>query len=556
MMFSRVNKVYIEGSKEYFTVKQGTNLYKFLKEKNLIGETLCKGQGQCGRCKALIKSASGKEINKPTKRDKMLLASVSLDSGYRLTCQYIVKSDIIVRIETPETSFVDSEFIAVKIKKSTQNSNLITEGKSSEELADKSALDNIVDNEFIENIQIDSIRDKSNNERYQEEYKEMKTHSDTLFETDNPETAKGYNPMDGLILLQYSKGIKYYIYSAGIANISSEGLIKTNETLLDIIDNNIISDFIYNNIHLTDLERLIIILDSKHFEGENLYNLVNYYVINIGTMVCEIIQPQNNPLDLLLFFRLLYNNKKKNVFISLELLSRIFYYNDDILFEINTNEKTIEEGIQKLLKVGKNPIVNVNENFEITIKDKYELPDKIHFTALLETMKLLKTEGFLTEDFKLKDRLQLIDDISIDKLIKLSNKDGKPVFYIYRKKNLEFYINQDTIDLVYCCSLYINMVLKIIKFHLRGIDSIYIFTTEKYENLINNLFDIGMIPPEYSKKIVYFSGEPSILTSKFFQYENIKEYFIRNIRSYELADIKDNKLYLEFKEISNNRINQ
>jgi len=127
-MFSREYKIYIEGIKDYFVVKQGTNLYKFLREKNLIGETLCKGQGQCGRCKALIKSASGKEINKPTKRDKMLLASVNLDSGFRLTCQYVVKSDIIVRLDKPETSFVDSEFISVKVK-NIQDSNLVAEEK-------------------------------------------------------------------------------------------------------------------------------------------------------------------------------------------------------------------------------------------------------------------------------------------------------------------------------------------------------------------------------------------------------------------------------------------
>ena len=100
------------------------------------------------------------------------------------------------------------------------------------------------------------------------------------------------------------------------------------------------------------------------------------------------------------------------------------------------------------------------------------------------------------------------------------------------------------------------MILKIIKFYLKRIDSIYIFTTEKYENLINNLFDIGIIPQEYSKKIVYFSGEPSILTSKFFQYENIKKYFVKNITSYELIDIIKDKQYLEFKEVSKKRINQ
>jgi len=84
--------------------------------------------------------------------------------------------------------------------------------------------------------------------------------------------------------------------------------------LLDIIENNVISDFIYNNIHLNDLERLIIILDNKYFEGENLYNLVNYYVLNIGTMICEIIQPQNNSLDLLLFLGFCITIKEKYLY--------------------------------------------------------------------------------------------------------------------------------------------------------------------------------------------------------------------------------------------------
>ena len=51
-------------------------------------------------------------------------------------------------------------------------------------------------------------------------------------------------------------------------------------------------------------------------------------------------------------------------------------------------------------------------------------------------------------------------------------------------------------------------MLKIIKYNLKRIDSVYVFTTEKYDNLINDLFDLSIIPQDYSKKIVYFSGEP------------------------------------------------
>jgi ferredoxin len=547
-MFSKEHRIYIEGSKEFYTVKTGTNLYKFLVDNKIIQMTMCKGQGQCGRCKALIKSASGKEINKPTKRDKLLLASVNLQAGYRLICQYLVKSDIIIRLEKSDGSFVDTEFIAVKIKK--QNINIPENEELKEDIVET------MDNDVIHQVnskECDTINistDEMNKEITQEELNGKQIFNDIM------RNDRGYNPTDGLILLQYNKGIKYYIYSAGIASISSEGLIRTNETLIDIVNNNVISDFIYNNIHLNDLERLIIILDNKYFEGENLYNLVNYYIVNIGTMVCEIIQPQNNPLDLLLFFRLLYNNKRKNIFISLELLRRIYYFNDDILNEINTDERTIETGLQKLLEVGKNPIIDVEENFEIIIKDKYEVPDKIHFSALLKTIKLLKDENLITDDFQLKDRLTLADNVPISRLVKLSNKDGKPVFFIYRKKNLEFYIDQFTLDLIFCLREYVSTLLKIIKSYLKRIDSIYLFTTERYENLINYLFDLGIIPQEYSKKIVYFSGEPSILTTKFFQYKSIKEYFINNISNFEAISLKEQKTFSEFKDIVKKRISR
>lgn len=548
-MFSKEHRIYIEGLDSYYTVKTGTNLYKFLIDNKLITETLCKGQGQCGRCKALIKSASGKEINKPTKRDKLLLASVNIQAGYRLTCQYLVKSDIIVRLEKTEGSFVDSEFISVKVKKHD-----ISNAKKkdvNDEISDTTAKNNaILDDNLLEETLANISYNEKNKESIEAELREKQTYNDIL-ETDN-----GYNPTDGLILLQYNKGIKYYIYSAGIASISSEGLIRTDETLLDIIENNVISDFVYNNIHLNDLERLIIILDNKYFDGENLYNLVNYYTMNIGPMVCEIIQPQSNPLDLLLFFRLLYNNKKKNVFISLELLRRIYYFNDDILNEISTDEKNIESGLQKLLEVGKNPIINVDENFEITTKDKYEMPDKIHFTALLQTVKLLKEEGLITDDFQLKDRSLLIDNVPINKLVKLSYKDGKAIFFLYRKKNLELYIDQNTLDLIYCFREYISTLLKIVKMHLKRIDSVYLFTTVRYENLINYLFDLSIIPQEYSKKVVYFSGEPSILTSQFFQYKSIKDYFVKNIKSFESTTLKEQKIFAEFKDIIKKRISR
>jgi ferredoxin len=550
-MFTKEYKVYIDGTKDVFTVKGGINLYKFLREKGIMCETLCKGQAQCGRCKVFVRSASGKDINKPTKKERLMLASVNLESGYRLACQYAVKTDIFVKIEKNDTN-ADIDILSVKFRDKDKEKKKILESFESIE-------------EAVEILEDETIYKKEENDLLiEEEAPILKT--DTVIKTEEPKKSSGvnskesfdfkagdYNPTDGLILLPYDKGIKYYIYSAGINNISSEGLIKTDEALVDIIDNNLISDFIYNNIHIGDIERLIVVLDKKYYNGIALFNLINYYTFNVGPLLCEIIQPENAPLDMLLFFRLLYNNKKRNILISMESLGKIFYFDDSKLIEVSSVNKVLNDGFQQFLNHGRNPILFINSNLEVALKDKYEMPDSISFAAILHLAKYLLKEGVMTEDFLLKDRNELIDIVPIDKLVKLSNVNGKKLFYIYRRKNTELYIDQVILDLFFIFRSYINLILKLAKTHLKRIDNIYLFTMEKYDNFVNEFLDLKMISVEHSKRIVYSPGDPTILVSKFFQYKSIKDYLAEYISDYNVMNIDKTSTFKDFEDFISKR---
>lgn len=120
---SRKCKVIIKNLNITVEVKSGTNLYSILIENNVAVPSLCKGSGQCGKCKVRITSADGKPINKPSKKDTIILAPISIDAGFRLACQYDVKSDIVVDTsEFQKNTDLDGDIVAVKKKGSVVKS--------------------------------------------------------------------------------------------------------------------------------------------------------------------------------------------------------------------------------------------------------------------------------------------------------------------------------------------------------------------------------------------------------------------------------------------------
>lgn len=107
--------VTVTGSGRALEIKSGTNLYALLREHSLIDKKLCDGSGQCGKCKVKV---SGQQINKPTKKERLVLAESSLESGIRLACQYPVKSNITVDTqEADKRENVNPGIISMRVKK-------------------------------------------------------------------------------------------------------------------------------------------------------------------------------------------------------------------------------------------------------------------------------------------------------------------------------------------------------------------------------------------------------------------------------------------------------
>jgi len=62
---------------------------------------VCGGLGRCGKCRVIIETG-GESLNPVTEAERNFLSDTEISMGYRLACQVLVKSDLVVRI--PEES--------------------------------------------------------------------------------------------------------------------------------------------------------------------------------------------------------------------------------------------------------------------------------------------------------------------------------------------------------------------------------------------------------------------------------------------------------------------
>lgn len=311
MFGSKKFTVTVVSSGNVLETKSGTNLYQLLREHNLIDKKLCDGSGQCGKCKVKV---SGKVINKPTKKERLVLADQSLDSGIRLACQYSIKSSISVDTQEAEKrENVNPGIISMKIVKGSgeveenEFKSFLTTDMFIQEAENKEKKQQPVsppEPEVIEDFSDEVIVDDSvYDERPIEEIVGHQEDVVEIIKYDNPREEESSFSNDGLLLIQQSDSIMYLHYSAGIGNVVQKDVIKTNERLETILENQLIADFIHNNIELQDIERVIVILDGAYFEGEELFGLVKYTSMELGEFLIEVLQPKDNHRDLVRFMR-------------------------------------------------------------------------------------------------------------------------------------------------------------------------------------------------------------------------------------------------------------
>lgn len=533
MLFSKKYNVTIKNRNITLEAKSGTNLYKLLKENNIPISSLCDGNGQCGKCRVKISSPDGAEINKPTKKDRLILALMNIENGYRLACEYIIKSDIIVDTEEWNISAnQDPHIVSVK-RKNRNSSSTATENIESIEDADGADTPDY-------SVKINSDTSVTH-ENKTAEYKKEITAEEVSEDSE-------YSLTDGVLLIQYPKGVKYYVYTAGINNISSEGMIAAGEQLTDIIDNNTLSDFIYDNIDIPDFERIIIILDKQFYDGEILFNLINYFPFEIGTVKCEIIQPYGDSKKLLTFLRLINTVNGQNLQIALDNLAYSYYMKEGTFYSLNSQYVTESVDLEMFLSSGKNPIIDISEDFtEITLKDNLLEPDSVAFPALLKAIKSLMKIGAVDENFNMKSRNQLVDELRIEHLVKFSRRNDENLFYIYRKKDNEIFISQRMLDQLKELKVFLLSLTEYVQKELGKVENIIVQNLTHYDYLINNLFDLSILPSSYKKKTKFYSGDPTVFAAKFFTVKDIKTYIkskIQNVNEITLyKDESFNKIH-------------
>jgi len=500
MFFSKKYKVIVKNKNITVEAKSGTKLFQVLKDNNVPVQSLCSGDGQCGKCKVKITAVDGKEINKPTKKDRLMIALVNLDAGYRLACEYAVKQDIIV--DTEEWIIRENfnpEIIGVKKSGKTSTKDTQNESKPVN-------TDDTMDEEN------EDIAPPSSNEKEK---------------SSSPIIKEEYSSCDGLILIQFNTGIKYYFFSSGIDNISHSGTVRTTETLVNLIDDNTISDFIYENIKVPDFERIIFVLDKPHFEGKNLLDIVNYYSFELGSVFCEVIQPINSPRQLTSFFRLTSNLKNNSLILSLDSLSSAHYVDSNgVIYNIDLRYITDEYNFEDLFFFeGKNPILEISEDFgNLKIKEPLVDPDSLTITAKLQALRNMILYGIVNNDFSFNERQSLMDKLPIEILVKISQIDDKKIFYIYRKKGISLYIDEEFIEKIKYLKVILNSLFEYIEANYGKIQNISVNSFVNFDNLINNLLDINIIPKKYSKKVSFFTGDPTVLAAKFFSMPTIEDY--------------------------------
>jgi len=500
MFFSKKYKVIVKNKNITVEAKSGMKLFQVLKDNNVPLQSLCSGDGQCGKCKVKITAVDGKEINKPTKKDRLMIALVNLDAGYRLACEYAVKQDIIV--DTEEWIIRENfnpEIIGVKKSGKTSTKDTQNESKPVN-------TDDTMDEEN------EDIAPPSSNEKEK---------------SSSPIIKEEYSSCDGLILIQFNTGIKYYFFSSGIDNISHSGTVRTTETLVNLIDDNTISDFIYENIKVPDFERIIFVLDKPHFEGKNLLDIVNYYSFELGSVFCEVIQPINSPRQLTSFFRLTSNLKNNSLILSLDSLSSAHYVDSNgVIYNIDLRYITDEYNFEDLFFFeGKNPILEISEDFgNLKIKEPLVDPDSLTITAKLQALRNMILYGIVNNDFSFNERQSLMDKLPIEILVKISQIDDKKIFYIYRKKGISLYIDEEFIEKIKYLKVILNSLFEYIEANYGKIQNISVNSFVNFDNLINNLLDINIIPKKYSKKVSFFTGDPTVLAAKFFSMPTIEDY--------------------------------
>lgn len=550
MFGSKKFTVTVSGSGHAYEVKSGANLYQLLRENELIEKKLCDGSGQCGKCKVKV---SGQSVNKPTKKEKLVLAEASIDSGMRLACQYAVKSNITVDTQAAaKFEGTDPNIVSLKIKKSDgvieenefksvlSTDMFIKNADKEQKTKEAEVLEDFSDEVIVDDLVYD--------ERPFEEI--AAEQGDTIeirtYEENQQTSEEASFSNDGLLLVQQSGYILYYHYSAALSNVVNNGEIKTSEKLNKILEDQLISDFIHNNIEVTDVERVIVVLDEPYFEGEEMFGLVTYKSMELGDLLVEVIQPKENHRDLVRFMRFVNQTPGKKLLIPLDNMEKAYFMDEGDLYDMSAGFIDCESLFGMSEFRGKNPIISISKDLlDVKIKDDFHQPDSISFTVFFRTAALLMKNGLSDRRLNLYDRSDVMDDCPLELTVKLSIKEDVKRFNLYRKQGVELYIDQNALNSLHRLRVFIHSIITYTEKQFGRIDDVVFYSLTDSDTLADDLISLSAIPKKYEKKVKTFSGDPTMSAVQFFLERDISRYFQKRFGEKHFINLADDALFLE-----------
>jgi ferredoxin len=536
--FSKNVRVVVRNQNLSFEVKSGTNLYKALVSENVIQHTLCKGNGQCGKCKVHVDQ---KRMPKPTKKEQLVLARINLEAGFRLACQTTIKDDVVINTSEITTSTMPADVV---LRPVINEEPILPEAEQA------------LPEETLTLVEVEAEAPVELTETPQPLPEQTFVPVDTPPEEDNfPEPVspkleaigekdfsakreQAYAKTDGLLLVSARGKLRYFLHSAVIDTISEEGNVE-NVNLKEIVENGLLSDFIHDTLKINDVERVLILTDEHDPAGENLFNAARYRPFDIGSMQCEIISPAEDLTDLSLFMRILSIKGKRRLLIPLDRLESSYYFAEGHVISIPGSTGFSPGNMYTLSPVLDNPITSISDNFsEITVAKEYAAPDSITLPVLLKLAGGLIKKHLADGALYLHPRGALDSSIPLEYVVKVTRVNDENAFYLYRDKDSSLLITQSILTKLQACKEYIHQAVDYVKLNIGQPEAIILSTPVPTQNLLEDIKVLELVPAEDENITVNTPGDPSVKAVKLFHEPDVRSYIRKHFGSFSRLERK------------------
>jgi ferredoxin len=488
MFFKKTVRVVIKNQNLAIETKSGANLYQILVNEKAITPTLCKGNGQCGKCKVHI---SQRNQTKPNKKEQLVLARINLDAGFRLACQTTIKDDMVVDT---------SEITALSIPT---------------------------------DVYIRPVTKSETPPTPKEEPKPEPTPQPQPPVEVVTEKKRTHELLDGLLLSQYKGQLRYFLYSAAINGISQEGTIENAAGIAQHIESGVLSDYIHDVLKIKEIDRIIILSDEISSEGENLFDIASYKPFDIGAMPCELLRPLSGVSDLSLFLRLISANTNKCLIPPLDNLQYTFYLSDNGVVRIPNKSNIPLENIFEKVSVGENPVVEVSDDLKnVKAHKPFIAPDSLPLPILMRVASIMMKKKLTDNDLQILPRNQLDKSVPLDYVIKVLQNGELNSFALHRGKDTSLIVTQDMLNSLMETKKFINNAIEYTESLLGNIEELIITTPTPMQGLLDNMLELCLIPKRHENIAVHSFGDSSVKAVKLFQEQDIRTYIQKNLGGY------------------------